>query len=182
MEKCRSRLNKAEFEFKDTLGAPHRTDRVQVVIARADPERKLVMKQKQLLHDDAKKIDGLMDVPYMLPGTVPSAMALEKTERGSTVLILMPRYPSTAGALNSVPELRIRQICAQVARTLAHAYISPVLTAHPTEVQRKSIQNCQMAIARLLNERDRVQMTPEEAEQNEEALGRGIVTLWQTRK
>ena len=38
-----------------------------------------------------------------------------------------------------------------------------------------------MAIARLLSERDRVQMTPEEAEQNEEALGRGIVTLWQTR-
>ncbi|MCV4755121.1 phosphoenolpyruvate carboxylase, partial [Escherichia coli] len=26
-----------------------------------------------------------------------------------------------------------------VARTLGHAYISPVLTAHPTEVQRKSI-------------------------------------------
>ncbi|MDC8756997.1 phosphoenolpyruvate carboxylase [Janthinobacterium fluminis] len=61
------------------------------------------------------------------------------------------------------------------------AYVGAVFTAHPTEVQRKSILNCQMAIARLLNERDRYQMTPEEAEHNEEALSRGIMTLWQTR-
>ncbi|MFM9434258.1 phosphoenolpyruvate carboxylase [Janthinobacterium sp. CG_23.3] len=61
------------------------------------------------------------------------------------------------------------------------AYVGPVFTAHPTEVQRKSILNCQMSIARLLNERDRYQMTPEEAAHNEEALSRGIMTLWQTR-
>ena len=38
--------------------------------------------------------------------------------------------------------------------TLAHAYISPVLTAHPTEVQRKSILDAERAIAELLGERD----------------------------
>ncbi|MBA5689832.1 phosphoenolpyruvate carboxylase [Rugamonas apoptosis] len=69
----------------------------------------------------------------------------------------------------------------QLQEVLAEACISPVFTAHPTEVQRKSILNCQMAIARLLDERDRIQMTPEEEEANEEALARGIVTLWQTR-
>ncbi|MBC7456438.1 MAG: phosphoenolpyruvate carboxylase [Massilia sp.] len=61
------------------------------------------------------------------------------------------------------------------------ALVSPVFTAHPTEVQRKSILNCQMAIARLLDERDRITFTPEEAANNEEALSRGITTLWQTR-
>ena len=61
------------------------------------------------------------------------------------------------------------------------ANVVPVLTAHPTEVQRKSILNCQMAIARLLDERDRLQLTPEERQANDEALRRAVLTLWQTR-
>ena len=61
------------------------------------------------------------------------------------------------------------------------ALISPVLTAHPTEVQRKSILNCQSAIARLLDTRDRVALTPEETEDNDDALRRAVLTLWQTR-
>jgi len=62
-----------------------------------------------------------------------------------------------------------------------HAQVAPVLTAHPTEVQRKSILNCQMVITRLLDERDRMQLTPEESSANEEALARAVLTLWQTR-
>lgn len=61
------------------------------------------------------------------------------------------------------------------------ARVSPVLTAHPTEVQRKSILNCETVIARLLDERDRMQLTPEESEANLEALRRAVLTLWQTR-
>ncbi len=62
-----------------------------------------------------------------------------------------------------------------------NALVSPVLTAHPTEVQRKSILNCQTAIARLLDERDRMTLTPEEAEASDAALRRAVLTLWQTR-
>ena len=64
---------------------------------------------------------------------------------------------------------------------LSSALIMPVLTAHPTEVQRKSILNCQTAVARLLDERDRLMLTPEEQRDNEDALRRGMLTLWQTR-
>ncbi len=61
------------------------------------------------------------------------------------------------------------------------ALISPVLTAHPTEVQRKSILDAQMSVASLLNERNRVALSGEELAENEEALRRVILTLWQTR-
>ncbi|KAF7598719.1 MAG: phosphoenolpyruvate carboxylase [Candidatus Dactylopiibacterium carminicum] len=69
----------------------------------------------------------------------------------------------------------------QLKEFFATAMIRPVLTAHPTEVQRKSILNCQLRIAQLLDERDRMQLTPEEFEENEEALKREILLLWETR-
>lgn len=43
---------------------------------------------------------------------------------------------------------------ADIAATLRQAYISPVLTAHPTEVQRKSILDAERAIAELIAQRD----------------------------
>src|SRR3982751_6525226 len=43
-----------------------------------------------------------------------------------------------------------------VSQTLTHAYLSPVLTAHPTEVQRKSILDAERDLARLLTERDEI--------------------------
>jgi phosphoenolpyruvate carboxylase len=60
------------------------------------------------------------------------------------------------------------------------AIVCPVLTAHPTEVRRKSTIDREMEVAHLLAERDRVGLTPEEAAANEEALRRAVLTLWQT--
>jgi phosphoenolpyruvate carboxylase len=45
---------------------------------------------------------------------------------------------------------------AAMANMLAHAHISPVLTAHPTEVQRKSILDAERQIAQLLAQRDQL--------------------------
>jgi len=60
------------------------------------------------------------------------------------------------------------------------ALVSPVLTAHPTEVRRKSTMDREMEIAALLDRRERVQLTAEEAEASDEQLRRAVLTLWQT--
>jgi phosphoenolpyruvate carboxylase len=83
-----------------------------------------------------------------------------------------------------VRALRLAKAAGVNAQTLkqffTHALVSPVLTAHPTEVQRKSILECQLEIARLMNARDRMTLTPDEAQENADDLKREILTLWQT--
>src|SRR5215203_1533465 len=65
-------------------------------------------------------------------------------------------------------------------RFFATAQVSPVLTAHPTEVRRKSTIDREMEIAALLDRRERVQLTPEESEAGDEQLRRAVLTLWKT--
>jgi phosphoenolpyruvate carboxylase len=62
----------------------------------------------------------------------------------------------------------------------ASALVSPVLTAHPTEVRRKSTIDREMEIAAVLDQRERAQLTPEELAGSDEQLRRAVLTLWQT--
>ena len=76
-----------------------------------------------------------------------------------------------------------------VSQTLAHSYLSPVLTAHPTEVQRKSILDAERGIAGLLAQRDEVKahalpkdaLAPRELAANEANIRARVLQLWQTR-
>src|SRR5689334_22064830 len=68
----------------------------------------------------------------------------------------------------------------ELRRFFKTALVSPVLTAHPTEVRRKSTMDREMEIAALLDRRERVQLTFEEAEASDEQLRRAVLTLWQT--
>ena len=80
-----------------------------------------------------------------------------------------------------------------VAQTLATSYVAPVLTAHPTEVQRKSILDAERGIAQLLAARGdiaerarlydsaRDALTPRALEANEAHLRARVAQLWQTR-
>ena len=80
-----------------------------------------------------------------------------------------------------------------ISNTLSHSYVSPVLTAHPTEVQRKSILDAERSIASLLVERDEIRLrgaafdskkdtlTPRELAANEAQMRARVMQLWQTR-
>ena len=76
-----------------------------------------------------------------------------------------------------------------IAQTLSHSYVSPVLTAHPTEVQRKSILDAERNIANLLTARDEIRahalprdaLTPRELVTNELQIRARVMQLWQTR-
>ncbi len=80
-----------------------------------------------------------------------------------------------------------------VADTLTSSYVAPVLTAHPTEVQRKSILDAERDIAQLLTVRDDVieraqlynsakdALTPRALAANEAQLRARVAQLWQTR-
>ena len=76
-----------------------------------------------------------------------------------------------------------------VSQTLAHSYVSPVLTAHPTEVQRKSILDAERGIANLLVARDEIKshalpkdmLAPRELAANEVQIRARVLQLWQTR-
>jgi phosphoenolpyruvate carboxylase len=80
-----------------------------------------------------------------------------------------------------------------ISDTLATSFVSPVLTAHPTEVQRKSILDAERDIAQLLSARDDIKvraasvssnkdaLTPRELAANEVQMQARVLQLWQTR-
>ena len=89
-----------------------------------------------------------------------------------------PQQGSVNFALCKLKQAGVKQDT--VSTFFQEALISPVLTAHPTEVQRKSILDAEHDIARLLAERD-LPLTPKEHAANLHLLRARIATLWQTR-
>ncbi len=90
-----------------------------------------------------------------------------------------PREGSLAFTLERLDEAGVTPEALHEA--LDHAMVNPVLTAHPTEVQRNSVLFLQRSIAHLLEERDRDRPSPDEVAENEDALRAAVLTLWQTR-
>jgi phosphoenolpyruvate carboxylase len=90
--------------------------------------------------------------------------------------------PREGSLIHALDQLAASDVAPEaVADFFAHALVAPVLTAHPTEVQRQSLIRNHRDLARLLDQRERLQMTPEEEAENDLGLATAILTLWQSR-
>ena len=90
--------------------------------------------------------------------------------------------PADGSLVKALDRIEAAGIGPEVLRDfLDAAVVVPVLTAHPTEVQRKSVRDLEMEIERLLRARDRSQLTPRERAASDEAVRRAVLALWQTR-
>ena len=69
----------------------------------------------------------------------------------------------------------------EILSLLERSLVVPVLTAHPTEVRRKSMIDHRNVIADLMSQRDIGKIETERGEPIDEAIGRQIALLWQTR-
>ena len=81
----------------------------------------------------------------------------------------------------SLNEFKREQMSLQDIETFFNsALISPVLTAHPTEVQRKSLLDTERAISALLAKKSQP-LSRHESERNDRMLYAAITLLWQSR-
>jgi phosphoenolpyruvate carboxylase len=71
-------------------------------------------------------------------------------------------------------------IAEEVATVLGGLRVSPVLTAHPTEVRRKTVLDALGRIADLLYERGRLDAAAPERAGIEDSLGVEVLVLWTT--
>ena len=181
-------------ELGRLLGDTVREQEGVAVFERVEQIRRLALRSHR--HDDAAACEEMEALLHELPreGTNQVVRAFSyflhltniaedqdhiRRARADALADAPPREGSLALSLQRALAAGID--AGQLAGFFAGALIRPVLTAHPTEVQRKSILDCQWKIARLLDLRDRTQRSPLEQTEHAEGLRRAVLRLWQTR-
>ncbi len=89
-----------------------------------------------------------------------------------------PRIGTTQRALDDAREAGITR--AELQTFFGHAFISPVLTAHPTEIRRRSTMDWEIALARRLHAYNQDDVPPEDRELVRASLYEAVLSLWQT--
>ena len=142
-----------------------------------DARRKLVALLNRLSRDRAVSVVRAFSYFSHL-ANIAEDVHLGRLRREAAVAGSAPDAGSIEFALRriakaKVPARRLREF-------FQTSNLTAVLTAHPTEVQRKSILEAELDIARLITELGLGHLTPRESEARALALRARILTLWQT--
>ena len=89
--------------------------------------------------------------------------------------------PQRGSLAESFPRLLAAGVSPDALRVAVESLrVELVITAHPTEVVRRTVRRTQRRIAELLAERDRTDLTPGEREELTRALAAEVTALWLT--
>lgn len=89
--------------------------------------------------------------------------------------------PQRGSLAESFPRLLAAGVSSEALREAVESlHVELVITAHPTEVVRRTVRRTQRRIAELLAERDRADLTPGEREEVTRALAAEVTSLWLT--
>ena len=129
---------------------------------------------------NALSLDDMLDfVRGFLCFSLLSNLAEDRQARRAAAQVSEENRPDTLE--KAIAALQQKGIdAASIAATLDHALVAPVLTAHPTEVRRKSVIDRENAITRLMAALDR-ESDPALRTELEADLEREIAVLWKTR-
>ncbi len=98
--------------------------------------------------------------------------------RAHTIAGSRPRIGTLKRALDDARAANVSR--GELQAFFAHAFISPVLTAHPTEVRRRSTMIWEDAVARHLEAYGNGEMTEDDREAVGQAMREAVLSLWQT--
>jgi phosphoenolpyruvate carboxylase len=118
--------------------------------------------------------------PVLAPPPVPSPTRKRRSASPAAAPATLP--PMHEGSI-AFALARLRQAgvsSRKIVAVLERAKVEPVLTAHPTEVQRKSVLDRQRSITASLEARGRNSMNAKELALLEQEMRRDVLLLWKT--
>ncbi len=139
-------------------------------------EAKLIKKIKSLSTEEMTKVIRSFTVYFQLVNLAEEKHRIRRKREYEMAGAVQP------GSIEHIVEMfkRSKVSAAEARKALEELSIELVLTAHPTEAQRRSVLEKIFVIDRLIFEKEYHVMTPRERALNESKLREAITLLWQT--
>ncbi|HTP62065.1 MAG TPA: phosphoenolpyruvate carboxylase, partial [Burkholderiales bacterium] len=160
------RIRQEAVGFRRAVG-----DEAQAVRARLESQLNALTRDQTL--DVVRAFSYFLHLVNVAEDRQTNRLALERDREGAA-----PEPGSFAYALAKVRNGGAGD--AEIDAWLQRAHIVPVLTAHPTEVQRQSILECERGIAAALSQLEDARLGAEKQAAGESRLQALVLTLWQT--